>query len=74
MNSLIIYAETVKRANLWRQNYVTSAERSPIYASPETPNIFRGMRNMTIVIVGDPRIIDELHLCEGRNNIICVKE
>jgi hypothetical protein len=74
MNPLIIYAETIKRAELWRKCNVRSVNTAPIYASPETPDVFRGQRDRTIIVVGRPPIVDQLHYCEGRNNIIFVEE
>lgn len=74
MNPLIIYAETIKRAELWRKCNVRSVSTTPIYASPETPNVFRGQRDRTIIVVGRPLIVEELHHCDGRNNIIFVEE
>jgi hypothetical protein len=74
MNPLIIYAETIKRAESWRGAHVKSVTRAPLFASPETPNVFRGLRNMTIIVVGTPPIVYTLMYCEGRNNIIFVEE
>jgi hypothetical protein len=74
MNPLIIYAETIKRAELWRKCNVRSVCITPLYASPETPRVFRGVRNKTIIVVGRPVIVIELHHCDGRNNIIFVEE
>lgn len=74
MSALIIYAATIRQAELWRRSNVKSVETVPIYASPETPNIFRGQRGRTIIVVGRPPIVDELRYCEGRNNIIHAEE
>lgn len=74
MSPLIIYAETIKRAEFWRKCNVRSVITTPTYASPETPNVFRGQRDRTIIVVGCPPIVDELRYCQGRNNIIHVEE
>jgi len=68
---LVIYGTNTAACNKWINNHTYTSVR-PTLASPETPDVFRGMRDGTVICIDTTPMSDELRIASHHNHVICL--
>ena len=70
---VIVYAETLRRADDWIKRNIKVHDRKPIAASPELHNCFIGAKGAIILLINIDLPLDLIHRTKY-NTVIYVKE